>query len=276
MTTTSDGKTNRRSFRFSLRSLLVVMLLASITLHWLLEVEKQVEEQRGFAAWVRGDKEGRIYYDYQIRENGLLGRNAAPLLFPSFYDYLYDVAGVNLAMGPPVRNVSRLAGQKQLRRLSISVSPACDLTPLAELKDLKSLGIFNSQISDLAALAELKHLELVTLSATQVSDIKPLAVSRNLRCLRLADSPVSDITPLAELQSLESLILQQTQVCDLAPLAGLHNLTELILHQTPVSDVAPLAGLNNLRELSLKGTLVSKEDCAKLQSKLPNCRIYYE
>ncbi len=113
----------------------------------------------------------------------------------------------------------------------------------------------------------------VNLAGQEVSDLSPLASLTNLDRLYLIDTRVSDLSPLASLTNLGYLGLSGTDVSDLSPLASLSNLRRLFLNGTVVSDLSPLASLTNLRRLFLNGTKVTKEEIAKLQAALPNCRV---
>jgi len=60
-----------------------------------------------------------------------------------------------------------------------------------------------------------------------------------------------------------------------SPLADLSNLKYLNLDSIQVNDLTPLMGLNKLKYLDVEGTLATDEEVRKLQTALPNCRVWH-
>jgi hypothetical protein len=252
MTTATSAKPKSRFLRFSLRTLLVVMLVVCVTLGW--KVEK-TRKQREAVAWVEecgGEVDNEYEWD-KVKPHG--PKWLRDQLGVDFFD---DVVSVSIH-GSYDSDVTPLAGS--------------DVTPLAGLRNLERLDLSFSQVSDVTPLAGLRNLKWLYLSSTQVSDVTPLAGLRNLERLDLSSTQVSDVTPLAGLRNLKWLYLRDTQVSDVTPLAGLRNLERLYLSFTQVSDVTPLAGLRNLKWLYLSSTQVSQEEYEMIQQALPKCRI---
>src|SRR5262245_42659950 len=116
--TTPSTKRKRWSLRFSLRSLLLVMLVLCVALGWQVE---RARKQRDAVEWVR-EHGGTVGYEYQFDDHGR--RLEHPLLPGTEWlrnhlgiDFLDRVVAVNLA--------------------DTQVS---DLAPLAELKHLQMLN----------------------------------------------------------------------------------------------------------------------------------------
>lgn len=135
-------------------------------------------------------------------------------------------------------------------------------TTLVDFAGLQELDLDNTQITDagLAGLSRLPNLRVLHLDRTAVTSdgLASLRGLPNLEELYLMKSKVSDfgLEYLARLPKLELLYLDQTQVTDV----GLERLDES----------------TNLRCLSLIGTRATKEWVARLQQKLPDCRIVFQ
>jgi Leucine-rich repeat (LRR) protein len=241
--TENPSKLRRHWFRFSLRTLLIVVTVFSVPLGWVGWRLGKARRRRTTTVWVE-NLGGYAFLDQKISESWWtrstdkwFGRRVRTVM-------LY---------GPSVTDLSPLADLESLEWLFLNYIEASDLSPLAGLKNLKSIVIDDPQVSDLSALAELENLKQLLLYCTQVSDL----------------------SPLADLEGLETLGLSYTRVSDLSPLAELKNLHELELCDTQVSDLSPLAELKNLRKLHLHGAPVSNEQVQELKQALPNCVILH-
>ena len=232
-TDTESPKPKRHWLRFSLRTMLVFMLLVGVGMGmW----AKSARKQRRIVQWVESHRGGMVFYEHEGQRDGYGGWEPLELEDqppPSWRawlgkDYEWNVVKVDL---------------------------------------------YGSQESDIKPLAGLTKLKALNLPGTKLSDLTPIAGLVNLEELYLWDTQVSDITPLAGLTKLVDLSLQDTQVSNLKPLAELTNLTWLDLRNTPVSDLKPLAGLTKLQGLDLGGTNITEQQVEKLRSSLPDCEI---
>ena len=237
-------KPKRGWYQFSLRTLLLLVVLASIGMSWFAVKRHRAEKQRA-AVEAFGKLDGNVYV---------------------YYDFHYDADGRPVrAPEPPgpawLRSLLGVDFFSDVVWLQLVCSTACDadLEHLAGLTKLKSLYLTDTQLTDvgLAHLAGLTKLEWLSLSGTQLTDagLEHLARLTNLKWLDLSDTQVTDagLEHLAGLTNLESLVVSDTQVTD----AGLEH----------------LAGLTNLKWLGLDGTQVTDEAVEKLQQALPNCEI---
>jgi internalin A len=82
-----------------------------------------------------------------------------------------------------------------------------DLTRLAGLTNLKKLHLSWNQLTDLTPLKGLTNLEYLDLSLNDITDLSPLAGLTNLTWLDLSNNEITDVTPLAGLTNLKKLQL---------------------------------------------------------------------
>ena len=208
MTTTTKPK--RRSLRFSLRTMLIFMLVVCVAVGWRIE---RVRKQREAVAWVR-EMRGTVYY--ATDDNSFHKRTAEPRgpewlrkwLGNDFFDDVVDVTLHN----PQVNDVSPLAKLTELKWSDLSDTQVSEVSPLAKLTKLKWLSLANTRVSDVTSLAKLTNLETLLLHDTQVSDVSALAKLTKLEGLYLDNTQVSEVSPLAKLTKLEYLVLYDTQV----------------------------------------------------------------
>jgi hypothetical protein len=137
------AKPPQRWFRFSLRTLLIVVTVLAVPLGWVGWRLRQVRREQATIAWVV-EIGGRVY-------------------FPS---------GASGAAGGErswwVKNTAKWFGERawgvHFRNKQVS-----DLSPLVELKNLKTLNFRDTQVSDLTPLAALESLNQLLIYNTQVS-----------------------------------------------------------------------------------------------------------
>ncbi len=215
-------KTRRRFFRFSLRAMLLLVLVIGGSLGWTLH---KVREQ-GVAVAELEEMGCRIAY----------------------------------AEDEPLTVLERLRmwyGEKECRNAATVFGSDSQLTDaglvhLERLTQLTSLRLNHTQVTD-AGLAHIKHLAQIQsfgLGETQVTDAGLAHLERltQLLSLSLKGALVTDagLVHLQRLTKLRWLCLNQTQVTDngLAHLEGLTQLTELHLRRTQVTD----AGIDELKK----------------------------
>ena len=227
---TSGTQPMRRLLRFSVRTLLLGMLIVCAALAWKVE---RVRKQWQAVAWIR-QMGGSVEYDYERGVNGRRVSNSEPrgpewLRSLLGIDYFADVVRIGLRR-TEVDDVSPLAVLSSLEELKLGDTQVCDLTPLSGMTRLRTLWLDSTPIRDLSALSRLTNLEGLHLDDTQVCDLTPLSRMTRLKTLTLHSTPVRDVSPLSALTNLEMLELASTVVSDLSPLANLDNLQLLGLY----------------------------------------------
>jgi hypothetical protein len=246
--TNNPAKPRRRWFRFSLRTLFILVTLASLPLGWVGWGLGEVRKERAVVAWVE-EMGGRV---------------------------TYGIVAVAVDKSWWVKTTEKWFGEKVLQSINVidlGETEVSDLSRLAEIKNLETLYLYNTEVTDLTPLAAMNNLRTLFLSNTPVTDLSPLAELQSLNELNLGGTEVSDLWPLAELTNLRLLSVHNTQVSDLSPLTGLTNLVRLNLRNTPVSDLSPLAELKSLAMLDLSSTSTTGEQLQSLRQLFPRCEI---
>ena len=191
-------KPKRRWFRFSLRTLLILIAVVAGPLAWVAKERHQSQREQEIAD--------------QLRKLGFEVRFKGP------YDSGFRPGG------PPQsgwRNIARQVIGERIVFLQSSSHDFEDLTPLANLSRLQQLGLDDTNVSDLTPLARLRSLQEIALSRTKVTDLSPLAGLTELTFLKACYIPVSDVSPLKGLKKMEWVSIRGTKVTDISPLAGL-------------------------------------------------------
>jgi Leucine-rich repeat (LRR) protein len=218
-------------FQFSLRSLLIFMLVCAIACAWVTRrMERKRKEREVVEAIIKSG--GDAEYDYRMR-------NAVP---PG-PDWLRKLLGKNFFSEVAFVNLDRMV---------VTDAPKVDiviLTALPQLQGLNLCGPFSD--SELAHLKALTRLQSLNLVRTKITDAGP-----------------ENLKGLAQLQSL-SLELE-TNVTDagMMNLEGLCELQRLDLVDTSVTDVGlrNLKGLAHLKTLVLVTTKITHAGKEEIES----------
>lgn len=206
-----------------------------------------------------------------------------------------------------------------LRKLDLRFSAGIkDLTPLAGLKNLEELTIWGTGVTDLTPVKDLPKLRRIDAKMTKISDLRPVAEMKNLVALDVLMAPVTDIAPLKDHPALSEVVLCSTKVTDIAPLydyaaqvtyldlcntgfpkvgelarfknarklklwglkikdasvfAGMADLRYLDLRNTPISSLKPLEKLEKLETLIVAETKVSKKEIARFRKLRPSVNV---
>ena len=172
--------TKRRRFRFSLRTLLIVVVLLSLPLGWFALKMREAARQRKAMEAIR-EAGGDVFYDYQLTGDLFFEENAEPHA-PAWLRKLggdgifADIVCVHFSYREDVGDVvwEDLKGLTKLESLTLSGTQVSDagLRNLKGLTRLEYLGLANTHVTD-AGLENLKGLTILRqldLSGTQVTD----------------------------------------------------------------------------------------------------------
>ena len=207
----------RRLLRFSVRRMVVVVLLIGVLLTWIARVVRTAQAQRDAVTAIQKSG-GSVRYDWEWTNHAAIegGKPRAPGL-------LVDVFGADYFGYVTVVYLLDASGRELLQ--------------LESLLQIQWLVIVDPHITDasLVHLEPLTRLRSLTLRGEKVTDaeIDQLKGLTKLEWLDLGDTHVTDagLSDLEGLTKLSVLSLMNTQVTDegLIHLRGLTNLTDLIL-----------------------------------------------
>jgi Leucine Rich repeat len=193
-TTEPPVKSRRRWYQYSLRTLLIGIVVLSLPCCWL---GMKVREARQQAAAVAAIQKlgGDVLYDYEFDAQGDFVRNAAlpgpkwlhSLLGDDFFDnvFLVELQGAHRAVTDA--DLEHLKAFTKLSVLDLGYSQVTNagVERLKGLTQLKTLFLNNTQVTDagLKYLAQLTQLEDLHLAQTQVTDAG-LEYLKGLTCLK--------------------------------------------------------------------------------------------
>jgi hypothetical protein len=222
-----NAKKGRRWVQFSLRTLLVFMLLVTIGCGWFARKLYKARQQRQAVATIIG-MGGGVRYDFE-QDPVKVKRKAGWLVNLLGQDFFQDVVSASVGA-----NVTQEV-----------------LTRLDWLHHLNQLGFRDSSIydGDLSHLHQWPELQYLYLSGTEITDAGLKYVERcsNLICLDVSETKITDVglKSIQRLARLERLRLGATKITDsgLDCLKTLSQLRNLDVGATQVTD----AGLETLR-----------------------------
>ena len=231
----SETAPTRRRFRFSLRTLLVLVVILAIPLGWIAKERRQSQREQEIAEQLRNQGNhsvvlGGPYDKLHLADTQGWWRNLARTVLGA----RIEVIG---AHGPGLQDLSPLAGLTNLECLEIPFTQVSDLKPIAGLTTLQNVSLSNTHVSDLTPLVGLKHLQILRIDRTRVSDLTPLASIITLRYVSIDGTQVSDFRPLASLKYLQRLDLMNMEVSGKQIAALQQALPDCIINSSPI--VAP-------------------------------------
>jgi hypothetical protein len=182
--------TKIRWYQYSLRTLLIFMLLVSILMSYIAVRKRHAERQQEIVAALRKKYVG-LWYDYQSNGFGS-PEYERPLTQPQFLldwlgiDFFHSVVGVGYS-------VEEVSGKG--RRLKTLPFEDDDLQYLLGLEELKVLHLDSQPISDhtLEQIQRLNKLEKLGLAETNITDegLRHLDVLKNLKIIYLNKTSVT-------------------------------------------------------------------------------------
>ena len=249
------AKRRRRWYQYSLRALLVLVLLVSVVMSSLAVALHRARIQL-MAANALSKAGARLKF---VERDTKFPRWLRELLGEELFRDLVQVSLAGTHANDKV--LEHLEGTPAVKTLYLDGTRATDagLSHLQGLTDLETLYLDATQVTD----AGLEHLEKLT----------------SLETLSLGGTKVTGtgLNHLQPLTSLTTLYLGGTQVNDAAleHVAALKNLKSLYLDGTQVTDagLGHFSAMANLRTVRLDGTLVTNEGVQKLRAALPGCSV---
>ncbi|MFC1596696.1 leucine-rich repeat domain-containing protein [Planctomycetota bacterium] len=188
----SERRRKRRRFQYSLRTLLVVMLLVSIGMSWLAVRRHRVRRQREAVEAIK-ELGGRV----QSEEGTQVPPWLRELLGDDFFFLKVHTIDLNATPVTGAR-LEHLKGLKYLRMLDLNGTQVTDagLEHLKGMTSLQELNLNGTQVTDagLEHLKRLTSLKRLWLDNTQITDagLKRLKGMTNLQGLTLSNTQVTD------------------------------------------------------------------------------------
>ena len=248
----------RHIWQFTLRELLLVMLLLAVMLAWWRTNHVRLGREKDVLHFSSAFESGCSEYRGPVYLEKLVGTG--------FLENFFKVTSFSLSNNR-ARDVSKLE------------SPLSDSLP-----DIELLVAEEGEQSDFEEIAKLRHLKSLVLFNTIVTDAESDIVSRmsSLERLCLRDSPISSkgILALRSLARLRELYLCGVEIGDQSAraLAYLDSLQYLCIRESLIKrhSVAYLANLTKLKELHTVIMDIPREERERLEMLLPRCKIVYE
>lgn len=294
----------RRWYQCSLRTLLVLMLLACIGMSYIAvkmqpfrkqhEAVEAIERLGGSVAWGyplrQGESRGRAWLRKLVGDDVFAHPKDITVRNDAGTEYLTELTQVPCLhlIGTQITDagLEHIKGLTHLRDLMLVNTQVSNsgLEHLKGLTQLQGLSLDSTQVTDvgLEHLKGLTQLQWLSLGYTRVTDVglEHLKGLTQLQQVSLEGTQVTDacLEHLQGLTQLRVLSLEGTQVTDagLEHLQGLTQLQTLLLEGTQVTDAGleHLTGLAQLSELGLTDTQVSDSGVRRLQQALPDCQIH--
>jgi Leucine-rich repeat (LRR) protein len=192
-----------RWFRFSLRTLLVLVTMAGAGFGWLGMKMRQAQRQKEAVEAIQ-KLGGVVTFDYEEDSNGKLIDPPTPpgpawlrdLLGDGFFANVTKVHG--LAANFPDEATVHLQELRKLKNLDLNFTDVTDvgLADLQGLTDLQSLDLAHTQVTDdgLVHVQSLRNMQWLSLTKTEITDAGVLHLKSliHLRDLYLLDTQVSN------------------------------------------------------------------------------------
>jgi hypothetical protein len=278
----------RRRYQFSLRTLLLIMLLSCVAMSVVAARMQQASKQRRAVDTFKSVG-CMVRYDFEGLGPGPIGHATGPAWLRDALgqDFFNRVISVDAKDFAPVtdallENLRPLSGLKRLslKQTEISDTGLANIERLVEIEclDLSDTNVTDSGLRHLAPLRRLQGLYLVNTRVTDAG-LEQLKGLRRLKWLELSGTGVTDagLKELTSFEDLESLGLIGTRITDagLEHLKGLRRLKSLNLVDTMVTDVGLeyLQELPQLENLWIENTKVTDHGVKTLRHALPKCDI---
>ncbi len=259
-------------YQFTLRSLLLLIVVASLGFAWLRTLFCRYEQE--FQAVCDFRRSTSLFIGHDT-SNGNVMRSVFSLVLGKDYRPVIE-------LGPSGDTGTTFCAMAQTIHIDFDSET---LSPIRHLRNLRVLDLGNNRVTDAALehVGELSNLEAIFLHGDSVTGnaFQHWHGLTKLRTLYLEETSVDDTTlaHLKKLTSLESLVLE-ARVTDngLKHLSSLDNLRSLLLIDLPITDegLLQLRQIRSLRELSLlDNTNVTERGVDELRKAMPNVTVDY-
>jgi hypothetical protein len=269
-----------RLFQFTLRELLLLMLLtAGVLSWWRIHHGRRIRELK----IVNSCPEGQTWID-EYRGPRILAKVIGRTMLDDFRVFI-EFQYMTIDERKHDETFLHLKELDDLERISDEFVTDRNLSQISSPKKIQELYINNSQITDLGMemISHFPNLKVLTLSETAITNrgVRYLDSTPMLERLELHDTKIDDdaAETLGHLKNLTILDVAGTKLTDeSAPYIGLlSRLDDLDIRSTKISDKAvPFLGrLSCLKTIDISKTKITEKGYRELKTKLPACEIFY-
>jgi hypothetical protein len=254
----------RVRFQYSVRLLLVLVVVVALPCSWLAVEMKKASGQQAAVEAIKATS-GSVTYDFEPDPFGKRITAATPRT-PQWLrellgdDFFHCVFGVRLGTDDAFEQAGTLHDLRSIHVFCSGRVTDASLVHLQGLPQLRTLHFGANNVTDagLASLSGLASLERLEMRWMRITDagLKHLEGLPRLRALWLGEG-ITDagLVHVIRFAHLEELSLLESRVTD--------------------DGLQQLRCLGGLQRLDLRGTKVTEAGVKKFQQALPNCRIEY-
>lgn len=278
-----------RGLRFSLRTLLILMLVLGAFFGWFGKIAIQARRQQKIVGMI-GEMGGEVAYRRPGKPGFFSGPPRGPWPLRDIFGdaAFYEVEYLDFRKDVSDTDLARLVDLDHLEFVIANGPGITDvgLAHLARLPKLTGLNLNRTTITKdgLKQLAAAKQLRELTLGGPTVTNdmLAGLESLQDLTALQLFRTSISSagLAPVGHLSKLESLdVIDASGISDdaVAHLLPLRSLKQLRLFQTKVGDdgATVLTALDGIERLSLEGNKITDAGFANLNAfkKLTRLRL---
>ncbi len=241
-----------RLFRFSLKTLLIFMLLSGIYFGVVIPKQQRGKRESDAIKAIRGlAYHGQFLYDYQLDESGNPRRNPNPENPTPVW--------IQKVLGEYTFSTVKYISLEATSAFPWSTSLNSSNGLTTQLETFRNVEVLNTKncfsgVQDLQCLSKMKKLRKLSVSSSNtLQTFAGIENCKRLHSLTLDNVSAESFEPLGDLSELSDLtILHCREVKSLAGIANHKNLKNLEMRIVPsVTSLDFLAGLENLESLSV-------------------------
>ncbi len=158
-------------------------------------------------------------------------------------------------------SLSTLAGLEKasgLIYLNAGNNTIRNLSPLAGLKNLQTIDLQHNALNDLSALSALDKLESLNVAFNSLSSLSPLSSVAALQWLDCGNNALQNLAGIQNLTELTYLNLSYNTIADISPLSECTKLTHLEISNNEITDLSPLAAIRAISHLDFSRNQVAE------------------
>jgi tRNA A-37 threonylcarbamoyl transferase component Bud32 len=182
------------------------------------------------------------------------------------------------AANQKIKDISPIAGLKDLKELDINSNPVEDISAVKGLAGLTFIGLYDTEVTDLSPLASCKQLNQIVMNYIDSKDFSFLAAigdieylhaagikpelllpqlqGKSVRQLKIGDAILPSLKDLQGIKDVQDVMMNKIYLGDgLAGVEALPYLTNLRIENMDIEDFSPLLQLKYLSRLEISQSL---------------------